>query len=74
MKNPDEVYASWAAEFEGLYHYGRAFILTMHPQYIGRPGRLMMLDRLLHHIKTFPNVTFMTGQEMASLWAAPVKS
>ena len=29
----------------------------MHPQYIGRPGRLMMLDRLLHHIKTFPNVS-----------------
>ena len=69
MKNPDEVYASWAAEFEGLYHYGRAFILTMHPQYIGRPGRLMMLNRLLHHIKSFPNVTFMTGEEMAGLWS-----
>ena len=29
----------------------------------------MMLDRLLHHIKTFPNVTFMTAEEMGGLWA-----
>ena len=69
MKSPEEVYASWAAEFQGLHHYGRAFILTMHPQYIGRPGRLMMLDRLLHYVASFPNVAFMTGREMAEMWA-----
>ena len=68
FKNPDEVYSSWAAEFEGIYHYGRAFTLTMHPQYIGRPGRLMMLNRLIDHIKSFPNVEFMRGMDMADLW------
>jgi peptidoglycan/xylan/chitin deacetylase (PgdA/CDA1 family) len=68
MRGPDEVYSNWAAEFEGLYHYGRAFTLTMHPQYIGRPGRLRMLDRLIDHIRSFPNVEFMRVVDAARLW------
>ncbi len=69
MRNPDEVYGTWVSEFEGLYHYGRAFTLTMHPQYIGRPGRLMMLDRLIRHIRGFPDVEFMRGIDVAEMWA-----
>ncbi len=69
MRNPDEVYGTWAAEFEGLYRYGRAFVLTMHPQYIGRPGRLLMLERLIEHIKTYPNVQFMRALDAARLFA-----
>jgi len=68
MRNPDEVYGTWAAEFEGLYRYGRAFTLTMHPQYIGRPGRLLMLERLIDYIRTFPNVEFMRAVDVAELW------
>ena len=70
MRNPGEVYGTWAAEFEGLYHYGRAFTLTMHPQYIGRPGRLRMLERLITHIRTFPNVEFMRAIDVAEMWAS----
>jgi len=65
LRNPDEVYISWSAEFAGLYRYGRAFTLTMHPQYIGRPGRLLMLERLINHIRTFPNVEFMRAIDVA---------
>jgi peptidoglycan/xylan/chitin deacetylase (PgdA/CDA1 family) len=65
LRNPDEVYISWSAEFDGLYRYGRAFTLTMHPQYIGRPGRLLMLERLINHIRTFPNVEFMRAIDVA---------
>ena len=61
MRNPDEVYGTWTAEFEGLYRYGRAFVLTMHPQYIGRPGRLLMLEKLIEFIKSHRNVEFMRG-------------
>jgi peptidoglycan/xylan/chitin deacetylase (PgdA/CDA1 family) len=68
MRNPDEVYTSWAAEFEGLYRYGSAFNLTMHPQYIGRPGRLLMLERLIAHIRSFPNVEFMRVVDVAEMW------
>jgi peptidoglycan/xylan/chitin deacetylase (PgdA/CDA1 family) len=68
MRNPDEVFGTWAAEFEGIYRYGSSFNLTMHPQYIGRPGRLLMLERLIDHIRTFPNVEFMRCQDVAELW------
>ena len=68
MRNPDEVYANWAAEFEGLYRYGRAFNLTMHPQYIGRPGRLLMLERLIAHIRSFPHVEFRRVVDVEELW------
>lgn len=68
MRNPDEVYAGWAAEFDGLYRYGRAFTLTMHPQYIGRPGRLLMLERLIRHIRSFPHVEFMRAVDVAALF------
>ena len=71
MRGPDEVFATWAAEFEGLYRYGRSFNLTMHPQYIGRPGRLLMLERLIDHIRRFPNVEFMRCLEVARMWANP---
>ena len=70
MRNPEEVYGTWAAEFEGLYHYGRAFTLTMHPQYIGRPGRLRMLEKLITHIRTFPNVEFMRAIDVAEMWTS----
>ena len=69
MKSPGEIFEIWAAEFEGLYRYGRAFTLTMHPQYIGRPGRLLMLDRLINHIRSFPNVDFMRMTDVAEMWA-----
>jgi peptidoglycan/xylan/chitin deacetylase (PgdA/CDA1 family) len=69
MRNPDEVYGTWTAEFEGLYRYGRAFVLTMHPQYIGRPGRLLMLEKLIEFIKSHRNVEFMRGIDAANLFA-----
>ena len=40
----------------------------MHPQYIGRPGRLLMLERLIEYIKTFPNVEFMRAIDVAKMW------
>ena len=49
-----------------------AFTLTMHPQYIGRPGRLLMLERLIEHIRTFPNVEFMRAVDVAEMWRVDV--
>ena len=69
LKTPDEVYESWVAEFEGLYQLGRAFPLTMHPQYIGRPGRLLMLERLIVHMRSYPNVAFMRMVDVAEMWS-----
>ncbi len=70
MRSPLEVYENWSAEFQGLYRYGRSFVLTMHPQYIGRPGRLLMLERLIDYIRSFPNVEFMRAVDVAKMWTA----
>ena len=69
LESPDEAYQAWVAEFDGLYRYGRSFHLTMHPQVIGRPGRLLMLERLISYIRTFPNVAFMRAVDVAKLWS-----
>src|SRR5207248_4953338 len=45
ISNAENVYQAWTEEFRGIYRYGGLFNLTMHPQVIGRPGRLMMLER-----------------------------
>jgi peptidoglycan-N-acetylglucosamine deacetylase len=44
-----KAYQLWQEEFAGMYHYGSAFILTMHPEIIGRPARVMMLERLIDY-------------------------
>lgn len=62
------VFESWKDEFEGHYKYGCCFILMMHPQVIGRPGRIQYLERLLRYMKSFPDVWFATGSEVARWW------
>ena len=69
MASPEHVYQVWSAGFEGMYHYGRSFVLTMHPHVIGRPGRLRMLERLLRYIQDFPGVEFMRAVDVANMFA-----
>ena len=38
----------------------------MHPQIIGRPGRLVMLDRLIGWMQEHEGVGFVTGAELAA--------
>jgi peptidoglycan/xylan/chitin deacetylase (PgdA/CDA1 family) len=56
----DEVYDTWAAEFDYAHENvpDGIFTLTMHPQVIGRGPRLVMLERLIEHIEATPEVTF----------------
>ena len=68
MASPGHVYDVWSAGFEGAYHYGRAFVLTMHPHVIGRPGRLRMLERLIEYIRGFPGVEFARAVDVARGW------
>ncbi len=70
MADPEHVYRVWSAAFDGMYHYGRSFVLTMHPYTIGRPGRLLMLERLIQYIQGFPGVAFMRTIDMARWFSA----
>ena len=59
------VQAIWREEFAAAYDTGGYFGLTMHPQIIGRPARIRMLDDLIAWMKTFDGVWFATGHEVA---------
>jgi peptidoglycan/xylan/chitin deacetylase (PgdA/CDA1 family) len=65
-------FQAWTEEFRGIYRFGGLFNLTMHPQLIGRPGRLLMLQQLIDFIRGFPHVWFATGSEVADYWAQHV--
>ncbi len=58
MQPPSAVLEAWKLEFDTLYAEDRAFTLAMHPQIIGRPSRLVALQRLIEHIQRQPGVWF----------------
>ncbi|TVR93572.1 MAG: polysaccharide deacetylase [Trueperaceae bacterium] len=64
----EHVERAWLEEFHGLYRLGGYFNLTLHPQFIGRPGRLAMLERVLSRISTYPDVWFASLRDVATYW------
>jgi peptidoglycan/xylan/chitin deacetylase (PgdA/CDA1 family) len=61
-----EVDAIWRAEFAGLRELDGAFVLTMHPQIIGRPGRLGFLDEFVGWVRGHDGVRIATCAEIAA--------
>ncbi len=59
---------AWQEEFHGIYHYGGFFNLTMHPQFIGRPGRLLMLEKMIQQILSYPDVWIAPLKTVAAYW------
>ncbi|RKK03504.1 polysaccharide deacetylase [Pseudoroseomonas wenyumeiae] len=57
-------------EFRELYRWGGLYNLVMHPQVTGRPARVAMLREMIAFIKSFPNVWFATGSQVAEAWIA----
>jgi peptidoglycan/xylan/chitin deacetylase (PgdA/CDA1 family) len=70
LRTPEEVYKIWAADFDFLYQRLGAgvYILTMHPQVIGRGHRILMLERLIDYMKAHEGVAFKTMSQVASEW------
>lgn len=63
----EEVWSIWKAEFDGIRAMGGAFVLTMHPQIIGRPGRLPLLEQTISYVRGHPDVWVTTAREVASV-------
>jgi peptidoglycan/xylan/chitin deacetylase (PgdA/CDA1 family) len=72
LRSPNEVFDIWAAEFEYLYRKegSGVFVLTMHPQCIGKGSRMLMLERLITHIKSHAGVQFRTMAAVADEFRA----
>jgi peptidoglycan/xylan/chitin deacetylase (PgdA/CDA1 family) len=59
------VQALWREEFEAIHAEHGYFGLTMHPQFIGRPARIRMLDEFLQWLQQFDGVWITTCQKVA---------
>ena len=65
---PMEMLSLWTGEFESIYNDNGYYILTYHPRSgfgSGIPSRARVIDRLLAHIKTFPDVHFTRMTDLA---------
>lgn len=64
---PSRMYEIWSGDFDYLHdRLGEGvYILTMHPQTIGRGHRLLMLERLVRHIRESGGIEFRTMAEVA---------
>ena len=67
LRSPTEVYDIWAAEFDYVADkLGEGvFVLTMHPQCIGRGSRMLMLERLIEHMAAHERVRFRPMADVA---------
>jgi peptidoglycan/xylan/chitin deacetylase (PgdA/CDA1 family) len=61
----DEVRSIWEGELRGYRRLGGAWVLTMHPQIIGRPYRLELLDHMLRLVARQEDVWIATCGEIA---------
>ena len=68
LSDPDKVLQIWKEEFDGYYENQGCFVLTMHPQVIGRYHRMNMLDKLLEYMKNRDDIWFATCEDIARFW------
>ncbi|UTF55652.1 polysaccharide deacetylase family protein [Natronosalvus rutilus] len=68
ISTTSEVFDSWTREFEGQYKRGRCFMLTMHPQIIGRAGRIDALEELVQTMIQTGDTWITTGKDLAEYW------
>ncbi|GBC86165.1 Peptidoglycan deacetylase [bacterium HR12] len=65
ISTPSEFFEIWQAEFLGIRRLGGACVFTMHPQIIGRPGRLEVLERVIDLVLGCEDVWVATAGEIA---------
>lgn len=63
------VFDTWHSEFEALHRRGRMFMLTMHPQVIGRASRIDALDELVQRTVEADGAWVTTCSELADHWS-----
>lgn len=64
------VLENWKAEFDAYRRFGLCYVLQLHPEWSGTPGRIAIIDGLLRHIAAHDDVWFANGAEIAAWHAA----
>ena len=62
---PTTVLDIFRREFDQAYAEGGLFLLTMQPHVIGYRSRMFILEELISHIKSKPDVWFATHRDVA---------
>ncbi len=62
---PSTVLESWKTEFDARYDLGvDYFILTMHPECVGRAARLRMVEQIVEHMESRRGTVFVTCETL----------
>ena len=61
----EHVYQLWMEEFEAIHELGGIFNLVLHPQVIGRPSRVKMLERFVNKILEYEGVWIASCEAIA---------
>lgn len=62
---PTAVLDIFRREFDAAYEEGGLFLLTMHPHVIGYRSRMFILEELIRHMQSLPDVWFATHRDVA---------
>jgi peptidoglycan/xylan/chitin deacetylase (PgdA/CDA1 family) len=65
-----EVWEIWKAEIDAIHTMGGLSVITMHPQIIGRPGRLGLLRCLVEYLQSIPGLWLTTCENIATQFAS----
>ena len=68
MAPPSHVLEQWRTEFDGLHAEGdgRVYVLTLHPQIMGRSSRMAMLAELIDYMQSQPETVFISGKALVT--------
>lgn len=66
VRSNREVLEIWQDEAAGIHRLGGLTVLALHPQIIGRPGRLAMLEAFLGFVRGLGEVRIATCGELAA--------
>jgi len=70
---PEDVLDIWRKEFDVALEEASLFVLTMHPHIIGHRSRIVILDKLISHMKSRPGVWFARHDEVAKAAAGQLR-
>ncbi|MFD5124710.1 hypothetical protein [Streptomyces sp. NPDC058385] len=62
------VLGNWTQEFAAHHRYGLCYVLRLHPEVTGTPGRIGLVRELITHIQAHPDVWVATGSQIADWW------
>ena len=68
MMSPETGYEIWSTAFNGYLRYGLCWTSMFHPQIIGKPGNIMLLERLINYMGASPDVWYANARKIAEYW------